>query len=60
MARIISKWLDGGGDEWWEIEGEGYRLAGRSSTSSMSGWTRSEVAARFGTLTPMTDSKETS
>lgn len=49
---IRSKWLDADGDEWWDIQGQGFRLAGRSPTSAMSGLAREYVEDRWGPLTP--------
>lgn len=49
--KVVGRYLDATGDEWWEVEGEGFLLAGRSRNGAMSGWDRDAVEARFGQLT---------
>lgn len=57
--KILSRWLDRDGEEWWQIEGVGWRLAGRSPGGAMDGWERKEVEKRFGPLRPL-DGREAS
>lgn len=54
--RVLRKLLDGAGDEWWDVEGEpGWRLAGRSATSSMAQWSIGEIEERWGPVRSLDD-----